>query len=331
MVSITAGGDIGTDGVGHIINGHGLQPHTAGAGEDGVEQALAAEEDVLGALHLLDVHVDTGLEAGHITGIHDDALTGLEDVLHQIAVDLHEGSAVAGKSLHDEALTTKEAGAEPLVEVDGQLHAGLRCQKRALLDDHLLSGCDIEYLDLTGERRGECDHAGAAPGGVMVLEHALAGKGLGEHPSKTAAVGLHLHVGAHPGHGTPFGDHLLTIFQIANDNGKAPTLDFISHNPASILILIYRQAFRMPAAIAIITTGTSNAMPVRKIRHTSSAGMASPINMKAEIFAAPQVSFSARPMVLTSNQPKITTVNNPNIFRSLSKLPDKSYDNDIEK
>ena len=52
MVSITAGGDIGTDGVGHIIDGHGLQPHAAGAGEDGVEQALAAKEDVLGALSM---------------------------------------------------------------------------------------------------------------------------------------------------------------------------------------------------------------------------------------------------------------------------------------
>lgn len=159
MVSITAGGDIGTDGVGHIIDGHGLQPHPAGAGEDGVEEALAAEEDVLGALHLLDVHVDTWLEAGHIARIHHDALTGLELVFHQIAVDLHEGSAVAGKSLHDEALTAEKAGTESLVEMDGQLYAGLCRQEGALLDDHLLTGGNVQHLDLAGEAGGECDHA----------------------------------------------------------------------------------------------------------------------------------------------------------------------------
>ena len=96
MASVVAGGNVRPNGIRNIVDGHGLQPHTAGAGEDGVEQALAAEEDVLGTMDLLDVHVDTGLEAGHITGIHDDALTGLEDVLHQIAVDLHECRTVAG-------------------------------------------------------------------------------------------------------------------------------------------------------------------------------------------------------------------------------------------
>ena len=78
MASVAAGGDIGTDGARYIVDGHGLEPHSAGTGEHGVEQALAAEEDVLRSVHLLDIHMDTGLKSCHIAGVDHDALTGLE-------------------------------------------------------------------------------------------------------------------------------------------------------------------------------------------------------------------------------------------------------------
>ena len=58
--------------------------------------------------------------------------------------------------------------------------------------------------------------------------------------SKSAAVSLHLHVGTHPSHRALFGDHLFTVFQIANNNGKAPALDFVFHNSSSRPIFISR-------------------------------------------------------------------------------------------
>ena len=48
---------------------HRLQPHLAGAGEDGEEQAFAAEEDVLEALDHLGLIGDGRLERGDVAGV----------------------------------------------------------------------------------------------------------------------------------------------------------------------------------------------------------------------------------------------------------------------
>ena len=76
----------------------------------------------------------------------------------------------------------------------------------------------------------------------------------------------------------------------------------------------------MPAAIAIITTGTNSAIPPTKTKQTISTGNARPIKIDATIFAAPQVNLNARPMDFTSSQIKIAMVSNSNI-----SFPFKTY------
>ena len=71
----------------------------AGAGEDGVEKALAAQQLVLHAGNLTDLHLHPGGEARHVAGVHHDLLTRLEVVLHQRAVDLGKGHAAAAEAL----------------------------------------------------------------------------------------------------------------------------------------------------------------------------------------------------------------------------------------
>ncbi len=60
---------------------------------DGVEKALAAQQLVLHAGNLTDLHLHPGREARHVAGVHHDLLTRLEVVLHQRAVDLGKGHA----------------------------------------------------------------------------------------------------------------------------------------------------------------------------------------------------------------------------------------------
>ena len=102
-------------------------------------------------MDLLDIHLDRRFKTSHISGIYHDLLTGLQNVLHQIAVDLHEGHTPPGKPLHDEALTAEDPGTQPLVEVNRKIHTCLRGQESTLLHDHLLTWADLQRLDLTGE------------------------------------------------------------------------------------------------------------------------------------------------------------------------------------
>ena len=50
-------GDVRTDGICHIVNGHGLQPYTVRAGQNGVKEPFAAKKHILGTGHRLDVHL----------------------------------------------------------------------------------------------------------------------------------------------------------------------------------------------------------------------------------------------------------------------------------
>ena len=76
----------------------------------------------------------------------------------------------------------------------------------------------------------------------------------------------------------------------------------------------YRQAFRIPAAIAIMSRGTSSRIPPAKSRQKISTGNARPIRMLAAFFAMPYVNLNAKPTAFTRSQIKIATVSNSNIF-----------------
>ena len=136
---------------------------------------------------------------------------------------------MAGELLHDEALAAEETGADFFLEVDGEIHAGRRGKKRALLRDNGHIRRDLHGADRAREAGGKGDHSGAALGGIGVLEKALAAEHPAERLAETAGFRFHAHVGAHPHHGAALGDHALARFQMADDNGHRLALNVVLH------------------------------------------------------------------------------------------------------
>ena len=127
--------------------------------------------------------------------------------------------------------------------MDGQLYSRHGGQKGTLLEDHIVAGSDGDLLDLAGEAGAEGDHPGAVSG-VDVLEHTLTGEHFREHPPQSTAMGLHLHIRAHPDHGATLRDHLLAVFQLTDHHGEGSAFDFITHG--GILLTIFRQRREEP-------------------------------------------------------------------------------------
>src|SRR5699024_10066235 len=143
-----------------------------------------------------------------------------------------------GETLHDEALAAEESGAQLLLEEHRQLHGGLRRQEAALLENDFPARGDGEGADTAGEAGGKGNHAGAALGGVAVLEQSLAGK----HPAQCVAQaaaggGLRVHVGAHPAHAAPLSDHGLAAAELTDDDREGSSLNGIFHTMRSSLLI----------------------------------------------------------------------------------------------
>ncbi|CAN4071859.1 putative acetyltransferase involved in intracellular survival and related acetyltransferases, partial [Dysosmobacter welbionis] len=116
----------------HLRDRHGLEIDMARSGDNGVEDPLTAEHHVLEPRDRLDIHGAGGIHGRQISGIHHQGLTGIQVVFHDMPVELGEGNPPAGELLHDEALAAEEAGAQLLLEKDGQLDARLAGQEAAL-------------------------------------------------------------------------------------------------------------------------------------------------------------------------------------------------------
>lgn len=239
-------GQGGGDGVGEAGQRHGLQRDAPRTGDYGVKNALAAEEHVLRALYHLHVDGAGGFRHGKVAGIHNDLLAGLEIVLHGVTVDLDKSDAAAGELLHDEALAAEKAHHALALEEDGKLHALLRRQKGGLLADDGLIGGDLHGADGAGEAGGKGDQAGAAPGGIDVLENIFAGEHAAKGLAKAAGGGLHVHVGAHPDHGAAFGNHGFACVQLADDHGGRVTLNVVFHGctvlSCDLINVLYRKS-----------------------------------------------------------------------------------------
>src|SRR6202011_20384 len=72
--AIAAPREIAADFFGEVDDRHALQPDMAGAGQRREEQAFAAEQYVLEALHHLNVESDAGLEHADMAGMDQQAL-----------------------------------------------------------------------------------------------------------------------------------------------------------------------------------------------------------------------------------------------------------------
>lgn len=211
----------GDDAVGEARERQGLEPDGAGAGEFGVEEALAAEELILDALDELDVVVDAGFEADEAAGVDAEGLAGGEGALDDGAAGVEEELALAcggDDFLEDEALAAEEADAKLALEGDGNFDAAGGAEEGVLLADEGAGVVgEFDGDDVAGEWCGE----GAVGALVAVVgehgdEEGLAGDGalasLEELAHQALALGGHGEAGAHLDavlhvhHGTGLGD-----------------------------------------------------------------------------------------------------------------------------
>src|SRR5690606_22847100 len=156
-----------------------LQPYLAGAGERGQENTLAAEQHALDATDRTHVHLHAGVVADHAAGIDIDAFAGGKLALHHATAGMDEHPAVAFQLLHDEALAAEQAGEDPPLEVDADLHAARAGQEAVLLADDLAAVfVQLHRQHRARVRRGEGDLG-------------LAAAGVGEHRGEQALAGDH--------------------------------------------------------------------------------------------------------------------------------------------
>jgi hypothetical protein len=99
------------------------------------------------------------------------------------------------------------------------------------LDDDSVAGSYLNRDDGTGEAGGKGNQAASAYSCILIQENRLSG----EHSSQnflqsTAGVGFHLHVGAHPAHGTALCAQALARFGITDHNRQTAALNFIFHH-----------------------------------------------------------------------------------------------------
>src|SRR5713101_5896522 len=117
-------GQVFVDRVREVRHGHRLQPNSPGSGQRGKEYSVTTEESVLDARDRGDVELHRLLVHPDVARVHAQRVARLEVVDDDLAVELHPGLTLALQALHAEARTAKDAGAEPLLKADRELHAG---------------------------------------------------------------------------------------------------------------------------------------------------------------------------------------------------------------
>ena len=146
------------DAIGHPAERQRLQPHAAGPGQHGEEQAFPAEERRLDLADVLDVVTHRRLQRDETSGVHAQRLSRSQLERMHRAAGVHEAEAVALQLLHDEAFAAEQADADPPLERDADRDAARRAQERVLLTDQRAAQLlQIHRQDLAGIGRGERD------------------------------------------------------------------------------------------------------------------------------------------------------------------------------
>ena len=133
--------------------GHGLQIDPAGTGDDGVNEALAAQQHVLHAFDHLHVHGAGLIHNSQYAGIAYELLAGGKVIILTEAVHLQEYQAGAGDLLHYKALAANKTGPQLLLEVHGELYAVGSAKEGVLLADNALAGAKLPGYYPSGEGR----------------------------------------------------------------------------------------------------------------------------------------------------------------------------------
>ncbi len=98
----------------------------------------------------------------------------LEVVDDDLAVQLDPGRALAGEPLQAKAGAAEDAGAQALLEADGELHAGCGAHEAVAVDHVALVRRDLHGEDLAGELGGEGEQPWTSGGAVLGHEKGAA-------------------------------------------------------------------------------------------------------------------------------------------------------------
>src|ERR1700722_2784301 len=233
--AVASSRQVAADFLGEVDDRHALQPDMAGAGEGGEEQAFAAEQDVLEALHHLDVEADGRLEHADMAGMDEQAFAGRQIALDHFAGKIEPDDARAGDLLQDEAVAAKEAGAQALLPGKLKRHRFLRDEERLLATDERLAGLQLRGHQGTGKARGEGDMAGAGGGEIGDEERAAGERALEAGEEAAAGMRVHLDRVVHPGHGVGLAVDRLAGAQIDRHRLHDRAGNFIAHRPRPLV------------------------------------------------------------------------------------------------
>src|ERR1700730_1814421 len=114
-----------------VLHRHRLQPHPAGTGECGEKDAVTTEKGVLDAGDRGDVELHGLLVHANVARVYAQRVACRQVVNDHLAVKLHPRLTLALEALHPETGSAEDAGAEPLLESDRELHAD-RCAHEAV-------------------------------------------------------------------------------------------------------------------------------------------------------------------------------------------------------
>ncbi len=104
--------------MGQARQGQGLQPDSAGAGQGGEEEAVAAEDHVLDAGDAGDLEGDAALKCSDVAGVDAEGFAGGEIFGDDFAGEFEPGGAYATDFLEQEAVSAEDTCAERLLEAD---------------------------------------------------------------------------------------------------------------------------------------------------------------------------------------------------------------------
>src|SRR5258706_10457821 len=149
-----------------MLHGHGLQPHPAGPGQRGQEDAVAAEERVLDARDRGDVELPRLLVHAYVSRVPAQRVACLQVVHHDLAMQLHPRMALTLKSLHAKPGAAEDSRAEPLLKADRELDTGCAAHEAVTVDHVAVIRRYLQGQDLAGQLRSKREEARSADGRV---------------------------------------------------------------------------------------------------------------------------------------------------------------------
>ena len=133
-------GEILLDLVGEAGDGKGLQPDSAGSGEGGEKDAVAAEDHVSDAGDALNLKGDGGLKGADVAGVDAKEFARGEVFDDEFAGELEPSDSLAGDFLQEEAVAAEDARAERLLESDAEFDAGGGAEEAVAVDEVFVAG-----------------------------------------------------------------------------------------------------------------------------------------------------------------------------------------------